>query len=407
MCHSTRRGPTVQVVAVSGPDAGHALPIIAVAKALSERGHDVVVATGPDWEDGCEADGLAWLELPMLEARKQDADFGYRIWGRAAEMAPPLADKLAPLAPDVLVVDTLTRAGAFAADLLGVPWVEVAPQFLYDPSPDVPPVGLGARPPRTPLGRLDHARLRRSQRSSLAEGRELRDRMRRRIGLPAGGDPVLRLLATLPALEYPRSDWPADTFVAGPLVWEPHWPRLAPPEGDGPVVAVTDSTASTVDQSLVVHALRGLAGSELRVVATTSRDLDGPVPDRLVIGRGSHAALVEEVDVVVCPGGHGTVVKALAAGVPVIVAPIQGDQRETGTRVEVAGAGLSVRWGPWFGRRLAKAVHRVVADTSYHRAAARIAETARGLGPDRAARLIETATSSRRSSSRTAVAGRR
>lgn len=405
MCADTRRRPSVQVAAVSGPDAGHALPTIALAVALRDRGHDVLVATGPDWEAAVEAEGIRWLELPLLAPRSRDGDFGFRIWGRAAEMAPPLAEKLRRFAPDIVIADTLTRAGAFAAELLGVPWVEIAPQFLYEPSPDVPPVGLGARPPRTILGRLDQARTRRSQERSLADGHELRDRMRASIDLPPGGDPILRLLATLPALEYPRSDWPQDTFVVGPMVWEPHWPALPVPPGDGPVVAITDSTASTVDQSLVAHALRGLAGSGLRVVATTGREVTGPRPERLVVGRGSHAALVRDVDVVVCPGGHGTVVKALSAGVPVVIAPIQGDQRETATRVEVAGAGVTVRWGPWFDQRLARAVRRVLGDPRYRRAAERIARTAEGLGADRAARLVETrlTTSGRR---RTAAAGR-
>ncbi|MBW3664873.1 MAG: glycosyl transferase [Actinobacteria bacterium] len=305
-------------------------------------------------------------------------------------MAPPLAEVAAALGPDVFVVDTLTMAGAFAADLLGVPWVELSPQYLYDPAPSVPPVGLGARPPRTPLGRLDQARLRRRQEESLAEGRALRDRMRGRIGLPPGGEPVRRLLATLPGLEYPRDPWPEETFVVGPLVWEPSdWPRLDPPRGEGPVVAVTDSTASTVDQSLVAHTLDGLASSDLRVVATTPQDITGNVPDRLVIGRGSHAALVQQASVFVCPGGHGTIVKALAAGCPVVVAPIQGDQRETARRVNLAGAGVTVRWGPLFAVRLASAVRRVLRDDRHRRAAARLARGAAGLGPDRAARLIE------------------
>jgi len=135
--------------------------------------------------------------------------------------------------------------------------------------------------------------------------------------------------------------------------------------------------------------LHGLASSDLRVVATTQQDIAGSVPERLVIGRGSHTALVQQAAVFVCPGGHGTIVKALAAGCPVVIAPIQGDQRETARRVSLAGAGVTVRWGPLFSARLAAAVQRVMRDHRYRDAAQGLGRGGSGLGPGRAARLIE------------------
>jgi UDP:flavonoid glycosyltransferase YjiC (YdhE family) len=47
-------------------------------------------------------------------------------------------------------------------------------------------------------------------------------------------------------------------------------------------------------------------------------------------------------DAVICHGGHGTVVRALAAGTPLLVCPSVGDMGENAARVAWSGAGLSV-----------------------------------------------------------------
>ena len=40
-----------------------------------------------------------------------------------------------------------------------------------------------------------------------------------------------------------------------------------------------------------------------------------------------------QADLVICHGGHGTVARALAAGVPVLCCPAVGDMAENGARV--------------------------------------------------------------------------
>ncbi|MHA7815350.1 MAG: glycosyltransferase [Pseudohaliea sp.] len=50
-------------------------------------------------------------------------------------------------------------------------------------------------------------------------------------------------------------------------------------------------------------------------------------------------AALENCDLAVCHGGHGTVASALLAGVPLLVLPIHVEQYHTGQRVEALGAG--------------------------------------------------------------------
>lgn len=376
------------IAVVAGPDPGHAFPGLALASALVRHGHRVTYASGLRHEPAAREVGCGFVELPLLAPTDRDDDMGHRLWGRAAEMAPPLADRLREDVPDLVVADVLTRAGAFSAELLGRPWVELSPHHLMDPDPEVPPVGLGRQPARTPWRRLDDARIRRLQQRSLDDGRGMERQVRERLDLPPdGGRPLARLLATLPGLEYPRRAWPADTHVVGAMEFDPPWPPLVPPPGKAPLVVVTDSTASTAGSSLAATALEALRPTGLRVVVTTGRD-DLPVWPGAVAGRGPHGPLLDEAAVAVSPGGHGFVGKALVRGVPLVVVPGVGDQRETAARLRWSGAGLPVAPTRLRARRLRWAVLRVVHDPRYGEAARRLAAGAEGLGRDHAARIV-------------------
>ncbi|MBW3657498.1 MAG: glycosyl transferase [Actinobacteria bacterium] len=385
---------SLSVALVAGPDPGHAFNVLGLGEVLAARGHDVTIGTGTQHRAATESAGLRFVELPLLAPTDRDHDMGQLIWGRGAEMATPLAELLRPLAPDVVVSDVLTRAGAFAAELLGVPWVELSPHHLFEPDPAIPPVGLGRAPATTWWRRRSDDRIRRAQQASLDHGAELEAEVRRRIGLPPDGPGAeARLLCTLPALELRRQDWPRDAHVVGPMGWEPAWDRLAPPDGTAPLVVVTDSTASTVRRSLAETALDGLRYADVRLVVTTGRDdLDA---DRagVRIGRAPHGPLLDEAALAVGPGGGGFVAKALVRGVPLVLVPLMGDQRETAGRVRHRGLGRSLkpRWTTPTTLRLT--VEHVLADRTYADRARGVADDARarGLGPDLAAGLVEAA----------------
>ena len=95
---------------------------------------------------------------------------------------------------------------------------------------------------------------------SWREGLRQRSAVRVEIGLPAvDPGPLRRLIATLPALEVPRPDWPDEAVVVGPLHFEPTEAVLEIPPGSGPVVVVAPSTAVTGTRGLTEVALGGAA----------------------------------------------------------------------------------------------------------------------------------------------------
>ncbi|MGZ6855116.1 MAG: glycosyltransferase, partial [Mycobacteriaceae bacterium] len=72
-------------------------------------------------------------------------------------------------------------------------------------------------------------------------------------------------------------------------------------------------------------------------------------------------------------GGHGMLAKSLVAGVPVVLVPGGGDQWELANRAARQGSAVIVR--PLTPRALDDAVHRVLADPSFARAARRAADS--------------------------------
>jgi UDP:flavonoid glycosyltransferase YjiC (YdhE family) len=87
--------------------------------------------------------------------------------------------------------------------------------------------------------------------------------------------------------------------------------------------------------------------------------------------------------------GHGTVMKALAAGVPLVCLPMGRDQFEVAARVVALGAGVRLRPGA-SSAAIARAVRTVLEDPSYRSAARRMAETlAQEARTDRAVAELE------------------
>ena len=74
-------------------------------------------------------------------------------------------------APDVAVSDILTPAPALAAELEGVPVATVVPHVMPDLPPGFPPFSIGARLPRTRVGRAFWKQTYRAVEIGLEQGR--------------------------------------------------------------------------------------------------------------------------------------------------------------------------------------------------------------------------------------------
>jgi UDP:flavonoid glycosyltransferase YjiC (YdhE family) len=369
----------MRVAVVAGPDPGHSFPAIALCRRFLAAGDTPTLLTGTKWLDTARAAGVDAVELVGLDPTEDDddGDAGAKINHRAARMAVLNLSQLQAMGPDLVVSDVITACGGMSAELLGIPWIELNPHPLYRPSAGLPPIGSGLAPGIGVRGRLRDATMRALTARSLRVGERQRAQARTGIGLPASDPGPLRMLiATLPALEVARPDWPAEATLVGPLHFEPTEQVLSIPSGSGPVVVVAPSTATTGTKGMTETALESLVPgvglpSGARVVVSRLGGPELTLPSWAVAGLGRQDDLLTQADVVICGGGHGMVAKTLLAGVPLVIVPGGGDQWEIANRVARHGSGRLVR--PLSGEALAGAATDVLATPSYRAAAQRAA----------------------------------
>jgi UDP:flavonoid glycosyltransferase YjiC (YdhE family) len=329
-------------------DPGHAFPMLALGEALVARGHSVALQTWRRWEEPAAAAGMTFAPAPEYQVFPT-VEKPLKPYAAAVRATAETQPVIRSFAPDVAVSDILTPAPALAAELEGVPVATLVPHVYPDLAPGFPPYAIGARLPRTSLGRFLWRRTDRLVARGLEQGRREYNECRARLGLPplpwvhTGISRSLALVATLPHLEYPR-DWPRRLRVVGPLMWEPPGERVAPPAGSGPVVLVAPSTAQDPSHRLLRAALAGLASEDVRVIATyNGREPSPPVDvpaNAVLVPWLSYSQTMPACDLVVAHGGHGTLVRALSCGCPVVLSPAGGDMGENAARVDWAGLGV-------------------------------------------------------------------
>jgi MGT family glycosyltransferase len=198
------------------------------------------------------------------------------------------------------------------------------------------------------------------------------------------------LVLTSPSFDFP-AQLPANVRYAGPRFDDPAWvePWQAPP-GDAPLVLVSLTTGYMDQLGVLRRIVEGVGGLHVRAVVTTGNAIDPadvPAPANVQVLRSApHGAILEEASAVVTHGGHGTVIKALAAGVPALVLPMGRDQLDNAARVVARGAGLRLKPSASSGA-IAAAVRRLLDEPEHREGARRLgaklrAETQRDLAAD-------------------------
>ena len=242
----------MKILAYTSPARGHLYPVVPIVQELQRRGHELALLTlasqvelvrtlGIDTEPISEQ--VEAVELDDYRARSVPAK-GRRALAtfaaRAEHEAPDLARAIDAHDPDLLVIDVNCWGAATVAEASGLPWAMYCPYLLMLPSRDAPAYGPGLAPPRGPLGRARDVLLRRL--GNVGFDRVVMPRvgaLRARHGL-RGLDhftdllerPPLLLALTAEGFEYPRSDWPSNVRLVGPMNWDPvppgrrhGWPR--------------------------------------------------------------------------------------------------------------------------------------------------------------------------------------
>ena len=379
-------------------DPGHAFPMLALGSRLVARGHDVTLETWSRWREDAEAAGMRFVaapEYPVFPTRERPVK-PYEAVVLGAEYT---RRAIVDAQPDAVVHDILTLAPAMAAELERIPTATLIPHVHPAGAPGFPPYAFGARPPRTAAGRALWRRLERPVERGLRRGRDELNDTRVKLGLApvsrlhGGISSQLCLVGTFPQLEYPRPR-AQRTHVVGPLMWEPPAAEAEPPPGEDPLILVAPSTAQDHEHRLLRAAVTGLAREPVRVLAAWNRrPLTRPLPvpaNARLVEWLSYARTMPRCSLVICHAGHGTMVRALASGCPVLAVPAAGDMNENAARLDWAGAGVRLPWRLLSPATLRLAVRRALCEPALARRARELGEWAAGHdGAERAAELVE------------------
>ena len=269
------------------------------------------------------------------------------------------------------------------------------PVLLYSTTPlmlssrDTAPAGLGLPPSTSAIGRLRNRTLnqlsqkvllRQSQKAANYQLDRLNSRELPTFLLDSGVLADRLIVPTVPEFDYPRTDLPANVRYVGavhpaptqkfrPPAW---WRKL---DGDRPVVHVTQGTVDNTDLGrLLEPTIEALADEHVMVVATTGgrhvSELSFAVPPNTYVAEHiPHDHLLPKVDVMVTNGGYGAVQRALATGVPLVVAGNTEDKPEVAARVAWSGAGIDLKTGTPTPKAIRTAVRDVLGDGRYLRRA--------------------------------------
>lgn len=329
----------MRVLFASLASVGHTYPLLPLAIAVRDAGHEVHFAAGEEVHGPLVAYGLG----PF-----RPADSFYEIY------AEDLAPELVRLKPDLVVHGWGVPGAAVAAVQAGIPGIWHGFGRLV-------PEGIGFELPT---------------RNAEVPGRPHVD-----ICPPSLQDKDF--LAT------------ADRLVLRPVPYSPpgELPRWNGRLAAQPLVYLTLGTVFGTPE-LLTTVLKGLATLDARVVVATGRirpEQLGDVPENVTVRSWvPQAELLPYVDVVIHHGGSGTTLGALAVGAPQLLLPQGADQFANADAVQAAGAGLRLLPGELDADTVADRVRRLLPrpGRTEHRDAARaIAREIAGMpGPDEVAR---------------------
>jgi UDP:flavonoid glycosyltransferase YjiC (YdhE family) len=370
--HGSSPSRRLSVLIATWASGGNLPPLLALARLLRSAGHQVHVLASSATQEPARRDGfepLVYRSAPQPDTsvpfEAQAADLLRTLAG--VEIALDVREVLEEATPDVVVADCMLPAAVVAAQAASTPVVSLV-HFLYAPA--------------------------RAQMTRTGEGwttdLEQLNATRTRFGLPRAGDglgaweAVDVLLVTAPRWLDLDIAYPSNVVHAGPLGVR----AAAPSRGGRPLVALSFSTTEMAGQAALVRRVcAALEHQRTEAVLT----LGGLSYERLTVPRNvtvvdsaDHDELFARCDVVVTHGGLGTVLRALAHGVPLLLLPLGRDQHINAERVVGLGAGIHLAHDT-SPERIRRALARLIVAPDFREAAVAAAARIAAENPERRA----------------------
>jgi UDP:flavonoid glycosyltransferase YjiC (YdhE family) len=369
----------MRILFASTGGRGHALPLVPIARAAQAAGHTLAFASPPSIVSFVEALGFNAFPIgpggppperrPLrpVDLKREEREFREGFAERGARTrATGVLELGSDWRPELVVSEETDFGSMIAAERLGVPRATV---LVLAAGTFVRP-GLVAEP---------------------------LNEVRAEHGLPP--DPELAMVSgDLVLSPFPPSFRdPAFPLPAGALSFRPSevHDRNGPPAGT-PTVYFTLGTVFNLEcGDLFERVLGGLSELPVDVLASLGPQRDpeelGPLPDNIRVERFvPQSEIFARASAVVSHGGSGTVMGALAHGLPQVVIPMGADQPPNAARCEALGVARVLDPVTATPGAVREAVAAVLSDPAYRSAADVIKEEIAALpGPAQAVKLLE------------------
>ncbi len=337
---------------------GNLPPSLGVARSLTERGHSVAFAGRPEMVPRVKTAGFRAIELTEAYAQVGLYPQGHFMTRAACYLTSPAVEAqiksvVADEAPDLVAIDAMFPAALAQAANFKMPTAVFVHTFVFR--------------------QLDMWR----------RFFTMFNDMRQKAGF-AGLPPVDdlwrardRIISTsLAAFDAPaQPGWEMVRHV-GPVLEDEKFAVPTPmPWGDDdptPLALVSFSTGfEQRNVEKVQRALDALSTLPAHVVATTGgivapSELAAPA-NAIVLNYAAHDPIIRRAAFVMTHGGHGTAMRSLLHGVPMVIIPgLAGDQPYVAAAVNEWGAGLALP-GDADANAMRMAAQRVLAEPSFKR----------------------------------------
>ncbi len=390
---------------------GNVPPVLAVARRLRKAGHEVRIMSDAANRVEVEATGARFVSWTLAPSRQDKSPAGdiIRDWeaatpqeglgrvidnvicGPALLYARDVEAELGRAPADVLVGSDLLMGPLVAAEAAQVTTALLCPNIALFPVEGVPPMGPGLPPARTDAERALHTEITVANSALFDRGLPALNAARAAFGLaPLAhvSDQAAAVgavwLATARAFDFAPETLPAGMAYVGPQLGDPSadeaWTSPWPAVDTRPLILVSFSTTFQNQGAALQRVLDAARDLPARVLATVGPAL---VEAKFALGdntrcvtRAPHAAVMQEASIVVCHGGHGTTIRALANDCAMLVLPMGRDQNDNAVRVVTRGAGLSLAPDSAVDD-IRAALARLLAEPDFGAAAARLGEAIR------------------------------
>jgi UDP:flavonoid glycosyltransferase YjiC (YdhE family) len=313
---------------------GNLPPSLGVARVLTERGHAVAFAGRPEMVPRVKTAGFRAIEITQAYAEVDRYPQGLPLTRPACYLTSPAVEAqvqaiVAAEAPDLVLIDAMFLAALAHAGEFGRPSAVFVHTFVFRQ------LDMW----RKVFGMFDGMR----QQAGFA-------------GLPPLDDlwrPRERIISTsLAAFDAPPSAGWDMVRHAGPVLEDEKFavPRPLPWPSVDPTPLVMISFSTMFEQrnaDKLLRSLDALADFQVHVVATTAgivapSELTVPA-NAVVLDYAAHDPIMRRAALVVTHGGHGTAMRALRNGVPMILIPgLAGDQPFVAAAMQEFGVGLAL-----------------------------------------------------------------